>query len=707
MAKHDGVPAGALALRTELQGRKTRKIGSVAFGDRCAVLRLGSDSLWAIVEGRKGSGLALRCAWSPGSALETQSVEGGEVALLSSLGLYRVRVGAPNGDAILRVTTTLTPAADVRVPWWPRDLYPLGERHDPESARGKVLAAQRGYNTGLLYGRLDEPDEGTFLYLQDLTALNDYFDATGTRPDGVVGGEWPELGYLPPPAVETPLLAGREIVLSDAFLRLDPESVDNDKREEARVFLGHLAALLPHVQRPTPEFRDWPSKAEATLRDLQESPLVTTTDGGYRYLRPYVGAEEPDSMTQLAVLKAVREHAAWRGAESPLADELRAGVYRFFDPQIGAVRRYLGTVEGKDADVVDSWYLYHPLQNLARLARAGDEGARDLFVASLDYAAKAARGFEYEWPIEFNLASLEIEKASREPGKAVGQTDAGGLYAYVMLDGYEIAGRDEWLEEAKAAIRATADLEFCLVYQTNLTSWGAVACLRLWKITGDRFFLDQASVFLASFFHNCAMWESRIGRVTEPSTFLGVTALHDGPYLAPYECYESFCAFHEALALAEDALPDAARTMMAESIRYALDRAWWFYPASLKETSVAPAPRNGQNARALAFPLEDLYVNGDAAGQVGQEVYAAGSALAYATRAFHPLPGERMLYCEYPVRDLKVTTKGATFGVRGAPGGRCAARLLPPDGTRVAVNGERGDPDRFEIAVGATATLRW
>ncbi|CAN5464685.1 hypothetical protein BH11ARM2_BH11ARM2_35900 [soil metagenome] len=147
--------------------------------------------------------------------------------------------------------------------------------------------------------------------------------------------------------------------------------------------------------------------------------------------------------------------------------------------------------------------------------------------------------------------------------------------------------------------------------------------------------------------------------------------------------------------------------MLAEFIRYGLDRAWWFYPSSLKESSIAHSPRNGQNVRALAFPLEDLYVDGQPAGQVGQEVYGAGSALAYTTRAFHRLEGERILFCEYPIRTLEVSAHGASFEVRGGPGASCHAQILPPQGSTVKVDGKKADPARFEVLVGARVEVRF
>lgn len=707
MENSSSSPAGALAVRAELRGRKARRLGSVPIGDRCAVLRLGSDSLWAVVEGRRGAGVALRLAWAPGPALEFVSSTEREIVLRSSLGLYRVSLATPNDDATLRVTTRLIPEDDVRVPWWPRDLYPLGEHHDPRAARGRVLAAQRGLNTALLYGRLEEPGEGTFFYLQDLTLLNDYFETVGVRLDGVVGGIWPELGYAAPPATESPLAAGREIVLSDAFLRLDPEPAD-DRRAQARVFLAHLAAIYPHLPKPEPQFRDWPAQAAATVRDLAESPLVTVEDGGYRYVRGYVDGGRPDSMAHLAVLGMVDEYTDWSGGDRELRDRLRAGIYRFFDPEVGLFRSYLATLPPPDGGgQVDSWYLYHPLRGLAKLAKTGDEGCLDLFLASIDHARRAARHFDYRWPIKFDAESFEITKPQSGPN-GLGQTDVGGLYATVCLDAYEITGDAGYLDEARNAIRATADLGFDIAYQTNLTSWGAAACVRLWKEDGDPFFRDQAHSFLASFFHNCAIWEPSIGKVRAIDTFLGVTCLHDGPYMAAFECYESFCALSETLvrADAEGDLSPGATLLVAEFVRYALHRAWWFYPAHLPETALAHHPKEGKIVRALALPLEDIYADGAPAGQVGQEVYGAGAALAYATRGFHPLGDGRLLFCEAPVRVAHRSEKEATFVVCGPADHDYAVRILPPKRATVTVDGRKSDPEAFSAAGGATIHVR-
>lgn len=687
-----------------------KKVGSLGVGELCAEFYLGTDSLWALLTNDEGVGLALRCAWAPGAPLKLERSEGGEFTVNSAFGTYKISVSAPcSQDATLRVTTRLIPDCDLQVAAWPRDLYPLGIGADPTLGKGQVIAAQRGLNSGLLYGRLGDEETGhTFFYFQDFTSLNPFFRATGTKPDGAVGGSWPELGYQPPSVCESPLKAGVEMVLSDAYLRIDG-AVPNDKQSEARSFLDHQAAIYPSLAHPELGFRDWPAKAAETLKGLIESPLVTVEDGSYRYVRAYVDGGCPDSMAQLTVLGMLDEYARWKGEELQIQKDLRAGVYRFFDPERSAITRFVSTMKPADDEgEVDSWYLYHPLKGLARLAKSGDAGALDLFLSSMEFAIHVAQHFEYTWPIKFILESLQITTPESSPGR-LGQTDAGGIYAYVMMDAFDLTGEKKFLDEAARAIRATKHLGFDIVYQTNLTSWGAAACLRIWRETQDEFFREQALPFLASFFHNCSIWDSKIGKVDMPNTFLGVTCLHDGPYMAPFECYESYCAFIECLTLADgvEAFPDSARLLMSEFCRYALERAWWFYPDTLPETAIAHSPQTGKIVRSLAFPVEDIYVDGRPAGEIGQEVYGCGASFAYATRAFHRLPGDRMLFCEYPLGEIEISEKGVKFRLLGPAGGECDAQVLPPDGCSMKLGSERVDAQRFKIKVGEKATLSW
>ena len=251
-----------------------------------------------------------------------------------------------------------------------------------------------------------------------------------------------------------------------------------------------------------------------------------------------------------------------------------------------------------------------------------------------------------------------------------------------MLQAHSFTGENRYLEEAEKAIEAVRDLEFNLEYQANITAWGANACLRLFQCTGEERYLAQSYVFLAGFFHNSLIWESEIAAAKYYPNFLGVTCLHDGPYMALYECFESFASFHEYLSWGTADIPDSIRLLLTEYCKYALHRAWSYYPKELPPEILATEVRNGHIDRELAFPLEDLYADGQPAGQVGQEIYGCGAAFAFTTRAYHRFKNAPFeIFCEYPIFDLEETGEPClSFQARGAAGFSCRARLIPAEG---------------------------
>jgi hypothetical protein len=707
----------------------------------------GQDSLWVMLRRPGSGGFAFRAAYSPGMPPKVVAQSEGDTPgstiyrVEASAGTYvvEVRTGGDNENPVLRCTTRLTPSQDLLLPFWPRDLYPLGgpRESDPVAAQGEVLAAQRGLNAALVYMTLGTPSFGTLLYLQNLTALNDYFRLTDTKPDGVVGGDWPELGYQMPICEDRPLPAGREVILSDAVLTYCAEKMPEDVRDDARQFLDLLATAYRAIERPETEYHDWPHLAERTLRHLDTSPKVMTSYYGHRFVRPYVDAEYPDSMVQLTVLTPIKEYAAWQEKEQPLADDLRSGVKHFFDKKLNVIRRYLPNVgEDKDANEVDSWYMYHPLINLGRLAKEfGDGEARELFLTSLEYGIKVARHFKYEWPIQYDIETLAVIKRERKPGDP-GQSDVGGIYAYAMIQAWELTQEKRYLDEATAAIQKLKGMRFELEYQANITSWGATACLRLWRITGDPFYRDQSFVFLANLFHNCILWESEIDAAEHYRMFLGLTCLHDGPYMALYECFESYASICEYLEIAGEELPDSVTLLLTEYNKYTLTRAWYYYPENIPKAILATDIRNGHIDRSLAFPLEDLYADGQPAGQVGQEVYGSGAAFVFATRAYHRQNGVPfLLYSEYPLAEYVVATEAdetgqrttqtcAKFRLRGADGFASRIRLIPtgrkalpaitvaPDATGagaepLAVSSMEGGAVEFFAPAGKSFCIYW
>jgi hypothetical protein len=658
-SKPPPVSAYTLALRSELRAGTMRRHGGFALGDLSVEIVSGLDSAWAIVRRLQRGGIALRLAFAPGgvercSVARKYADETLRLVIDSALGRHVVIFRTDGLDLQrLRVKVALTPVAPLLVPFVPRDLYPLDADDDPLGAEGSVEAAQRGMNTGLIYLRLDEPSFGSLLYFQNLTAMNPYFRATKTKPDGAVGGEWPELGYLMPTPVQSgtppvdPLPAGVETVISDAILIFRDMSAPNE-RENARQFIQMLGAVYTALDLPVPDYRDWVGRAERTIEDLERSSKATIRHYGHAYAHPYTASEYPDSMVQMALLAPIRDFGTWRGKPSRLDAEFSRGLDKFYDPELKTLRRYLPNVgDDKDADAVDSWYLYHPLMNLGRLALDGDDHARALLLKSIDFGIKAAHHFNYKWPIQYKVTDFSVitEVAGADHR---GQTDVGGMYAWVMLQVHELTGEERFLREARTAIDAAEGMRFHLNYQANLTAWGAAACLRLWRITNVERYREQSYAYLASFFHNSAIWESEIEHAAHYRNFLGVTALQDAPYMAIYECFDSFAAFENYLRDSGPELEPAARMLISEYCKYALDRAWFYYPDALPSDALADEQRNGHIDPALSFPLEDLYVDGQPAGQVGQEIYGAGAAMVFASRSFHRVENAPFrLFCDH------------------------------------------------------------
>ena len=495
-----------------------------------------------------------------------------------------------------------------------------------------------------------------------------------------------------------------------------------EEADAARHFLQMLAAAYTALELPPTDFRDWVDRAERTLTDLATSPKATLKKYGAVYAHPYTDAEYPDSMVQMSLLTAMHDYGVWRGEPHPLEAPFKKGLPKFYDPKLKSLRRYLPDVgDDKDADAVDSWYLYHPLLNLVYLALDGDKQAARLFLKSIDFGIKAAHHFKYRWPIQYNVRDFSVITAVA-PSDGRGQTDVGGIYAQLMLMAYQLTSEDRFLEEAKAAIKAATGLRFNLNYQANLTAWGAAACMRLWRISSDERYLQQSYVYLASFFHNSEIWESEIDNAEHYRNFMAVTCLQDAPYMAIYECFDSFAAFECYLRDGGPDMDPAARLLVSEYCKYALDRAWYYYPDALPKSVLATEQRNGHIDRTLSFPLEDLYPDGQPAGQVGQEIYGAGTAWVFASRSFHHVyDAPFRLHCDHFIFSLERQGDNAIgIHLTGDGRGRAMLRCLRlkrrrlPAFTVRTIAGEVVEPteilkDRigFEVAANAHVVLRW
>jgi hypothetical protein len=685
----DAVPT-TVALGVEDDVRDADRLGALAArGNVTFDARRGRRSLWIVVslDGRETA--ALR-AGDGSQDLEapvtrTDTPEGAVFEFASAIGALRAKVSFPADDrATVRCTTSLLPAHDVAVPFWPRDLYVLS------APSGTVHTAQRGLRSGIVFASTSDPAPCTLFYFQNFSSLTEYFEATKRSPSDTVGGRWPELGYAPPAGEDCVLAKSREVVVSDAYLTVTGAAPKHDA-QVAAAYLDLLADMYLCLPRPPVAYHDWPARASQTLRDLSFSPDCTYLRRGKRYAMPYVAddTKPPESMVQLTLAVNAGEYARWGGDADAFARALRETAGDFFDADVASVVRWLpgddfGASQSEDNmnhDDMDSWYLHHALFNLSRLASEGDARARDLFARSLPFAIRAARRFDYRWPVFFNLRTLDVVRAESAPGQG-GEHDVGGLYALVMLHAHELFGDAEYLAEAERGVLHLRDLGFALGYQMNTTGFAAEAALRLWKKTNNRTYLELSEICMANLFDNMWLWQCDYGRGRHYRTFFGLFPLHDAPYLAAYEELEAQGKFHDYLPLGGDDVRPSLRLLLAEYQRYSLDRGWYYYPDTLPVDLVGEKPRNGRVERALSVPIEDLHDGSEPSGQVGQEVYGAGLALVYTSRHYQPLADTGcMAFGDYPMYGFRADAKKRRAWWRAGGDPRCAAelRVIPQD----------------------------
>jgi hypothetical protein len=507
------------------QLRQAGRWAAVPITSEPGSLKIGltTNSLWLMAEWGKAGKLAIRTCFDPQGIQDYKQLRATdtlvEYRVQGAIGAFRVVIERPLPDEpLLRYTTFLKPERPFSVQAFPRDLYLLDTDYDPITTGGMVYVTQHGPTSGLTYLSTTQPAEGSLLYFQNFTALNDYCQATQTDPSDTVKVQWPEVGFALP-ASEKPLEAGKEIVLSDAFI-YQSESVPQSEFEAADQFLEVMACLYKHLPKPETDYFDWPKIAERTIQALTESPHCGRRIQKQYYLNAYVDAtrKPPESMVQLAILVPLREYEEWLGKPVPLAEQLQKNLLSFYDDQHEVIMRWLpgepfkdeNRNEEQDSNKIDSWYLLHTLMNLGRLTEKGDTEAKELLFRSLEFAIKAAHAFNYDWPVFYDIRTLEIVKAETEEGKG-GELDVAGLYTHVMLQAYELTREPRYLQEAIASAERLRGKGFELLYQTNITIMSSLTLAKLWKITGNRLYFDLSRLSIANVIASMWIWDCNFG----------------------------------------------------------------------------------------------------------------------------------------------------------------------------------------------------
>lgn len=721
--KTKGVSPWVLSLLQELGPERPTPSWSYRIQDFTFEILEGDQSLWIVARFPGGGEVAFRAAYCPYNSItihEIRNLDDGvehglenglEIQLSSITGEYHVSVQFPQPDQpLLHFTTRLVPAAPLFIPYSPRDVIPLGAAEDLIQPEGVIYTHQSGPRSGIVYFSLSKPRAGSVLYFQNLTSLNEYAEQTKTSLQDVVGGNWPELGFSLPAALDEPLPKDKEIVLSDAYI-LFHAPAPRDDLQMARQYLDALAQIYLLLPRFDTEYRHWPDIVKKSLRDLSASPKCWSSVRNVEYLNAYVGDTEtpPESMVQLSVLLPLTEYADWLQEDIPIIETIMTTLPKFFDKQANVYGRWLMTEEHKldgsephkEARVMDSWYLYHSLLNLSRLAIGGNEIAKKMFLDSLDYAIEVAQTFKYKFPVFYHLDTMEIIKAEAKEGKG-GENDVAGQYAHVMMQAWDLTKDERYLTEAKKAAKTLQGLGFNLMYQANSTVFSSGGLLRLWKETGDELFLQLSFVTIANIFNNMWLWECDYGYAKKYPTFFALFPLTDAIYTAVYEEIEAMAAFHDYLYYLEDDIPESLKILIPEFIRVLMYKGSFYYPPLLPEEVLSKEPGTGEIDPKVWIPLEDMHDGWEQAGQVGQEVYGAGLPFGLVPRHYHRIDEDGfMIYIDYPIRDFKKNDdQSLSFHVVGDQRLYCRMRLMP--------TGRKSLPE-FEVQVrrhGTTETLR-
>lgn len=654
-----------------------------------------NNSFWIAVTCPKAAQVIFRPAYAPNDHLQLGKViinENGAVFNLSAgIGHFQVELQFPDEDkAIIRYTTTFKADAPLLVPFWPRDMVITGPDESDKDPEGTIYVTQVGTRSGLQYLSIDKPKDGALLYFQNLTALNDYAQATETSMGNVVGGTWPEMGFaLPPTLKNKPIPANKQIIVSDAFIAFSPEN-PKDEMAQAKQFLNLLADVYLHLPKPETSYYAWPDMVDKGLHDLEFSHGCWSHGAEQDYLNAYVADYDtpPELMVQLAVLMPLTDYHDWCEADLPAIMKIKNGLDAFYSKDLKTLVRFLpalakdlsGAEEQLKPNVMDSWYLHHPLLNLGRLAIRGDTQGKKLFLDSLDFTIRIARHFNYEWPVMYNMETLEVVKAETQPGKG-GEKDVAGLYALVMLHAWQLTKENKFLLEAKKAAKTFQGKGFELFYQANNTAFSANAMLWLYKETKDKLYLDLAYLCIANIFKNFQLWECNYGYAKNYPTFFAMFPLNDAPYTAAYEEQEVFAAMHNFLLYAqdEDILPSVS-LLIPEFLRYILNRAPYYYPPNLPKEMLSDEVKTGQVDHKLWIAIEDIHDGWEQSGTVGQEVYGAGVAFGIVPRHFYKVPNEDfMIYLDYPTANFKYRKGSVTFNVKGDQRLTCRMLMVKKD----------------------------
>ena len=519
----------------------------------------------------------------------------------------------------------------------------------------KRIALQNLSASGLAYATA--PGLGNVFYFQNFTALNPAFQTCHTSPRWLVSAGNKTFGFANPLDTSVTFPAGKAIVLSDAYLCLNPQELvptesgptgeRSDNTAQADRLLQALAIVYDALpDKPETEWYDWQALARQSLHDLNAGDCWRAY-GKRNYIQGYVGVRGcvPQITPIQDILAPLTYFQAQSGEGGELAAKLRDCIPDFWSEE----RKSLKEVAMPGDHI---WYNIPNYVTLSRAALAGDTAVKPFCLKG----AAAMIQLAHETNYLFNAGPA---------GQLFGipeNAELAGPYLLYMTLCHELAPDDtRFLKEAQ---QAAATIKRWRYRDARETFWTAMACEglgRLYAATGDPEYVRISSVPLASLMRNVFFWESDIGYARSYRTFCGVNSDASGiDYIAAMEQHQIWYSLREYLRSTHSVLPEGSQTLVAEFLRYAPATIWYAYPVHLPADSLFTGETfwKTDSNYLLQIPVEDLNTGLKKNGSVGQEIYGAGAVFTIASQNYTPVREAGLLiYSEYPLQKISYDTK--------------------------------------------------
>lgn len=172
------------------------RLWSRQFDDSTMEVVFTRTGIWIVLSWRTGASVAFRAAFSPGALTVKKCTVDGDSLLIDAdtrIGRQVCDVGINAAEQVFRYRTLVLPRSYLTFEAWSRDIVPLTA--DVQTT-GRLHTADDDHRAGQLHASI--PGDGAFVYVQELASLSAFCGATRATLANTVGGEWPDVGFVPP-----------------------------------------------------------------------------------------------------------------------------------------------------------------------------------------------------------------------------------------------------------------------------------------------------------------------------------------------------------------------------------------------------------------------------------------------------------------------------------------------------------------------------